>query len=63
MNKVWFKWIVFIVRWILGLLLIYGAYTETGVWTAIILFLAMVGIEANTALHKRHRRFDHGVED
>lgn len=32
-------------RIILTLLLIYGVYTETGMWTALSLFLVFVGIE------------------
>ena len=34
-------------RWALTVVMIYGAYTETGHWTAASLFLIFVGIEAS----------------
>ena len=37
-----------IIRIMLTLFLIYGAYTETGKWTALNLFLIMFYIEAKT---------------
>ena len=33
------------IRWVLTLGLIYGAYTETGIWTAISLLLIFLSIE------------------
>ena len=42
-----------IIRIILTLALIYGAYTETGVFTALSLFLIFVAIEAKGFLIKR----------
>jgi hypothetical protein len=41
------KYKVETVRIILTLCLIYGVYTETGVWTALSLFLVMTGLELN----------------
>jgi len=38
---------------ILSLLLIYGAYTETGIWTAISLLLIYVGIELRSAVIRK----------
>jgi len=34
-----------IIRWILSLLLAYGVYTETGVFTLIVVILNFIGIE------------------
>jgi hypothetical protein len=42
-----------IIRIFLTLLLIYGVYTETGIWTAISLFLIMIGIEFKGAFMNR----------
>lgn len=42
----------FVVRIILSLLLIYGVYLETGVFTALFAFLTCVAIEANNLLIK-----------
>jgi len=36
-----------IIRYVLTLLIIYGAYTETGMWTALSLFLIFMGMEIN----------------
>ena len=41
-----------IIRYVLTLLIIYGAYTETGTWTALSLFLIFMGIEINGYLIK-----------
>jgi len=35
-----------LIRWALTLLLLYGAYTETGVWTLIVLALMSIDTEA-----------------
>ena len=43
-----------IIRITLTLLLIYGAYTETGIWTALSLFLILWAIEIIT--WERHRK-------
>lgn len=42
-----------VIRFILTLALIYGAYTETGVFTALSLLLIFVAIELNGWLTKR----------
>lgn len=42
-----------IIRFILTLALVYGAYTETGVFTALSLLLIFVSIELNGWLTKR----------
>jgi hypothetical protein len=34
-----------ILRWIMSLALLYGVYTETGMWTTIVLFLILSGQE------------------
>jgi len=34
-----------IIRYVLTLLLIYGAYTETGIWTALNFFLIFIAVE------------------
>ena len=39
------KVIIRVIRWILTLVLVYLAYTETGIWTGICLFLIMISIE------------------
>ena len=36
-----------IIRWILTLALLYGVYTETGIFTTLMAFLIAVGIEVN----------------
>lgn len=33
------------IRWLLTLLLIYGVWTETGIWTATAMFLGALSIE------------------
>ena len=35
-------------RWILALLLLYGVYTETGIWTTIAIFLTFLSTELGT---------------
>ena len=40
-------------RSIFALALIYMAYTETGIWTAINLFLIIVAIESHSIILKR----------
>jgi len=35
-----------VVRWILSLLLLWGVYSETGVWTTLTLFLIVLTFEA-----------------
>ena len=47
------KKIQIIIRIILTLALIYGAYTETGIWTALSLFLIFIGMEIHGYLIKR----------
>ena len=42
-----------VIRFILTLALIYGAYTETGVFTALSLLLIFVAIELNSWLTQR----------
>ena len=42
-----------IIRSILTLLLVYGAYTETGVFTALSLLLIFIYLEVNAVLVKR----------
>ena len=37
-----------IIRWLLTLLILYGAYTETGIWTTLALFLWAVSSELNS---------------
>lgn len=37
-----------VVRWVLTLLLIWGVYTETGVWTALTITLILLEIEVRT---------------
>lgn len=41
-----------IIRGILSLALVYGVYTETGVWTALAVFLLIVGQEMQTIYTK-----------
>lgn len=45
-----------IIRIILSLLLLYGVYTETGIWTVIILFLIMNYIECESYLKAKHNK-------
>ena len=40
-------------RIILSLLLLWGVYTETGIWTTLVLFLILIQIEINNYLKKR----------
>ena len=51
------KDIVTTIRWILTVFLILGAYTETGIWTCISLFLIFIAIEIMnwTVLHHTER--------
>lgn len=42
-----------VIRWVLTIALTYGAYTETGIFTALSLLLIFVGLEANGWLTKR----------
>lgn len=42
-----------IIRWVLTIALTYGAYTETGIFTALSLLLIFVAIEAQGWLTKR----------
>ena len=47
------RWIPHAVRIILSLLMIYGAFTETGIWTALCLLFVFGGVEAlNLSLNK-----------
>lgn len=53
-----------ILRIILSLLLLYGVYTETGIWTVSVLFLIMVDIEGTEYLKaKRNRQYKGGTYD
>ncbi len=45
-----------VIRVILTLALIYGAYTETGIFTALSLFLIFSALEAQVYLTKRSRK-------
>jgi len=45
-----------VIRYILTMALLYGVYTETGIWTTLALLLSVIGIEANTSLIKRRNR-------
>ena len=49
------KMIVFIIRWVLSIALIYGAYAETGKWTALCLLLIFISIEMLTYLREPRR--------
>lgn len=49
------KKIPIIIRIILTLLLIYGVYLETGIWTTLSLFLIFVGMEAQGYLTEKLR--------
>lgn len=42
-----------VIRWVLTIALTYGAYIETGIFTALSLLLIFVGLEANGWLTKR----------
>lgn len=42
-----------IIRIILSLMLLYGVYTETGVWTTLSLFLVFTGMEIVTQLMRK----------
>ena len=42
------KWIPHIIRFIFTLALIYGSYTETGIWTALSLLGCWIAIELLT---------------
>jgi len=46
------KWIPHIVRGILILALIYGAYTETGIWTTLNFLGCWIAIEALVVIAK-----------
>ena len=41
-----------IIRWILTALLIYGIYTETGIWTVLFATLIIIEIELDALLTK-----------
>ena len=49
------KKIPVIIRIILTPLLIYGVYGETGIWTALSLFLIFIAIEAQGYLMRRFK--------
>ena len=51
------KKIPIIIRIILTLLLVYGIYTETGIWTALSLFLVFVGMEVQAYLTGKLRSY------
>ena len=40
-----------IIRFVLAFVLIYGVYTETGIWTGISLLLITLGVEAHGFVH------------
>ena len=42
-----FTGIVTVVRYLLSLVLVYGVYTEAGVWTAASVFLIFAGMEVH----------------
>ena len=44
-----------IIRFVLGLGLIFRVYTETGGWTALSLFLILIGMEAQGYLINKNR--------
>ncbi len=44
----WGDWIVRVLRWVLTIALIYGAYTETGHWTTVCLVGIFLYVEAET---------------
>ena len=48
--------IAFIIRGILTFALIYGAYTETGIWTALCLLGIWIAIEALNIITKRDKK-------
>jgi len=52
------KFIPTIIRVILTLALCYGAYTETGIWTAIFLFLLFLSIEFATIMIRKMVQFE-----
>ena len=39
-------------RWLLSLLLLYGVFTETGLWTTLFLFLILVKCEIKKVLKR-----------
>lgn len=41
------------IRWVANVALLYGVYTETGVWTVIAITLGLLGIEITTILLRR----------
>ena len=45
-----------IIRYALTLLIIYGAYTETGMWTALSLFLIFMSMEIHGYLMEKFMR-------
>jgi len=51
-----------IVRGLLSLLLVFGVYTETGIWTALAVFLITIGIEATqfqlNVIHRQSTKYD-----
>ena len=48
--------ITLIIRGILTLAMIYGAYTETGIWTALCLLGIWIAIEALNIITKRDKK-------
>ena len=52
------KLIRFIIRIGLSLLLLYGVYTETGIWTAISMFLCFVALEAHSFILNNKEIFE-----
>jgi len=46
-----------LIRWILSCALLYGVFTETGVWTTIAMTLFMIFLEMMTLsiLHKKNK--------
>lgn len=42
-----------LIRWILTAALLYGVYTETGIWTAISIFLIFAGFEMITLIMRK----------
>jgi len=42
-----------IIRYVLTMALLYGAYTETGIWTTVSLLLLFIGFEVQGQLDRR----------
>ena len=49
------KVIPVIFRWVIGVALLCGVYTETGVFTTIVLFLVFIGSEIEKAVESLYR--------